>query len=197
MSNILILGGTQFLGRSFVEYLLENNTDSQITICNRGMSNPLLFPHLKKIKCNRNVENECSNLFEDFYDFVFDFSGYEVSQLSNVAKHLRCHKYVYVSTISVLHNYADEKMRTYAQNKKLCEDFVIKNYSNYCIFRPTCVVGDNDNTNRFYKENNEFYWKSSNKKAEECITNFNVNMALFRQIDYKIDKRTVSYEKKL
>ena len=195
MSNILILGGTQFLGRSFVEELKNNKNTHKITLCNRGKSNPELFSDLNKIKCDRNLEKDCEILFNNFYDFVFDFSGYRVEQLSNVSKYLRHHKYIYISTLSVLHQYEDEGMKTYAHHKKLCENFVNSVYKNNCIVRPTCVIGENENTGRFYKENEEFYWLSSKKKAFECITPTELNNALMIEIDFSIGQKTISCEK--
>jgi len=195
MSNILILGGTQFLGRSFVEKLKENKDTHKITLCNRGESNPWLFEDLDKIKCNRNLEQDCEMIFNHFYDFVFDFSGYKVEQLSNVSKYLRCHKYIYISTISVLHEYEDEFMKSYAHNKSLCEQFVNQTYKNNCIVRPTCVIGDNDNTNRFYKENEEYYWMSSKKKVIECITPLELNKVLINEIDFSNGQKITSCEK--
>jgi 2'-hydroxyisoflavone reductase len=195
MSNILILGGTQFLGRSFVEELECSQNTKKITLCNRGVSNPELFSNLNKIKCDRNLEKDCQIIFNDFYDFVFDFSGYKVIQLSNISKYLRCHKYIYISTISVLHEYADEVMKSYAYNKSLCEKFVNEIYKNNCIVRPTCVIGDNDNTNRFYKENEQYYWTSSKKKVTECITPGDLNKVLINEINFSNGQKVISCEK--
>ena len=194
MPNILILGGTQFLGRSFVENLLEIKKH-KITLCNRGISNPYLFPDLNKIIYDRNIEEGCEKLFDDFYDFVFDFSGYKVEQLSNISKYLRCHKYIYISTISVLHNNEDEVMKSYALNKRLCEKFVNNTYQNNCIVRPTCVIGDNDNTDRFYKENQIFYWKSSKNEVTECITPQELNKTLLKEINFSNGSKTINCEK--
>lgn len=194
MPNILILGGTQFLGRSFVENLLEIKKH-KITLCNRGISNPYLFPDLNKIIYDRNIEEGCEKLFDDFYDFVFDFSGYKVEQLSNISKYLRCHKYIYISTISVLHNNEDEVMKSYALNKRLCEKFVNNTYQNNCIVRPTCVIGDNDNTDRFYKENQIFYWKSSKNEVTECITPQELNKTLLNEINFSNGSKTINCEK--
>jgi hypothetical protein len=54
-------------------------------------------------------------------------------------------------------------MIRYANNKKKCEDFIIKNINNYSIIRPCYVVGEHDHTNRFYKNNHEWYWKNGDK----------------------------------
>lgn len=47
MDKILILGGTNFVGRNLIEVLLLERT-FDITTFNRGVSNPDLFPTLKK-----------------------------------------------------------------------------------------------------------------------------------------------------
>ena len=51
--QILVLGGTQMLGRDFVETLCLNNSPFTITLANRGITNPELFHDLKKIKIDR------------------------------------------------------------------------------------------------------------------------------------------------
>jgi hypothetical protein len=52
------------------------------------------------------------------------------------------------------------KMVRYAYCKKECEDFIKDNIKDYQIIRPCYVVGKYDYTNRFYKENNKYYWKN-------------------------------------
>ena len=45
--RILIIGGTRFLGRHLVEAALARN--HEVTLFNRGKSNPDLFPQLETI----------------------------------------------------------------------------------------------------------------------------------------------------
>jgi 2'-hydroxyisoflavone reductase len=194
MSNILILGGTQFLGRSFIENLLEIKK-YKITICNRGISNPQLFPDLNKIIYDRNIDTGCEKLFDDFYDFVFDFSAYQERQLSSVSKYIRCHKYIFISSIAVIRQQIDSEMQNYANNKISCESFIKKTYLNHCIVRPTYVVGDYDYTNRFYKKDNEFYWINSEIKLNDFITIDQLNKILLNEIDFSNVQKVINCEK--
>jgi nucleoside-diphosphate-sugar epimerase len=50
----------------------------------------------------------------------------------------------------------------YCINKKEIEDYIVKNLTNTLIIRPVAIYGDNDYTNRFYKQNNRYYLKSTN-----------------------------------
>ena len=45
--KILIIGGTRFLGRHLVESALARG--HEVTLFNRGKSNPMLFPQLETI----------------------------------------------------------------------------------------------------------------------------------------------------
>ena len=50
--KVLILGGTHFLGRHFVEQAL--SLGFEVTIFNRGKSNKNLFPEIEKLVGDRN-----------------------------------------------------------------------------------------------------------------------------------------------
>ena len=49
--RILILGGTRFLGRALVEAALERG--HQLTLFNRGQSDPGLFPEVEQLHGDR------------------------------------------------------------------------------------------------------------------------------------------------
>lgn len=52
--NILFLGGRDFLGPTIIETLL--GAGHKVTLLNRGITNPQLFPDLTHIKCDREKE---------------------------------------------------------------------------------------------------------------------------------------------
>ena len=196
MYKILIIGGTGFIGRSLVEKL-KDNREYKITIANRGITNPNLFENLERLNIDRNIESSCRKLFKNFYDFVFDFSGYEYNQLYYVNKYIRCHKYIYISTVSVLYSYNDKDMMEYSRNKLDCEKFIIENsnYDNYTIVRTPCIVGTNDNTGRFYEKDGEFFWKNTGMKASECMNVDQFSQVLLNEINGEvIDKKTLSFK---
>ena len=49
--NLLIIGGTRFVGRHLVEYALARG--HTITLFNRGQSNPDLFPQVEQLHGDR------------------------------------------------------------------------------------------------------------------------------------------------
>lgn len=54
--RILVLGGTNFLGPAIVQRAL--NAGHQVTLFNRGKTNPGLFPNVEKIRGDRETNNE-------------------------------------------------------------------------------------------------------------------------------------------
>lgn len=172
MFNILILGGTQMIGRNFVENLIQNNTHN-LFIANRGITNPNLFlKHSKHIKIDRNFEYTCINLSNYNYDIVVDFSCYNLDHFKNTLKYLKYDKYIYISTMSVHEKNIINKpdlnntYHKYCVDKYLIEEFIISNKIKNClIIRPCAIYGDHDYTNRFYKKNGEYYWRYNNSKV--------------------------------
>lgn len=170
--NILILGGTQMIGKDFVNLLINNYKDLNIILGNRGLTSPNLFSQIPHLKIDRNVESSCQVLSNYIFDIVVDFSCYTVNQFSNTYKYLKYNKYIYISTMSVhekqiinnpnLNNNYDK----YCIDKDLIEKFIFNNKIKNClIVRPCAIYGDDDYTNRFYKKNGEYYWRSDNSKA--------------------------------
>ena len=156
--KILILGGTLFIGKRFVE-LIENK-NYNITLANRGVSGKV------DIIIDRNNSESCKNLNNSYFDIVVDFSGYNPEQLINVVSNIRFNKYIFISTSGVaflpFRNVGPEdyEMAAYIFNKKKCEDYIIENISNYNIIRPCYVVGEGDYTERFYKNGSKYFWKN-------------------------------------
>jgi nucleoside-diphosphate-sugar epimerase len=156
--KILILGGTLFIGKRFVELI--QNKNYNITLANRGVSGKV------DIKIDRNNAESCKNLNNSYFDIVVDFSGYNPEQLINVVSNIRFNKYIFISTSGVaflpFRNVGPEdyEMAAYIFNKKKCEDYIIENISNYNIIRPCYVVGKGDYTERFYKNGSKYFWKN-------------------------------------
>lgn len=159
--NILVIGGTLMIGRSFVENLLANYSDYNVTLANRGLSNPKLFD-LKFIKIDRN--NNCSVLNEHFYDLAIDFSCYNVEHFKNVYHHVRSKFYLYISTVCVDYEHLinnedqDNALSVYCKKKKKVEEYIAElNDPKIVIYRPLTVYGDYDYTRRFKKIGNKYY----------------------------------------
>jgi 2'-hydroxyisoflavone reductase len=166
--NILVIGGTQFLGRSFVEQALAEGHD--LTLFNRGLSNPELFKQVPTIIGDRKKDLEKLN--EKMFDAVLDTSGYFPQNLKAVAGYFksRTEQYVFISSCSVYdHNNQnvvsfdetaplvnlnvdvnDESWETYGARKYLCEEQVRSAFpENHFIIRPGLIVGPHDTTYRF------------------------------------------------
>jgi 2'-hydroxyisoflavone reductase len=70
--KLLVLGGTKFLGRAVVESALERG--DEVTIFNRGLTDPELFPEVEKLRGDR--DGDLSALDGREWDAVIDSSGY-------------------------------------------------------------------------------------------------------------------------
>jgi nucleoside-diphosphate-sugar epimerase len=166
--RLLILGGTKFLGRATTDAALQHGHD--VTLFNRGETNPELFPEAEKIRGDRT--NDLSALRGRTWDAVVDPSGYvpHVVRASAEALADAVQYYLYVSSISV---YADfsvpsdetsereelgdlpadrllEDYSNYGPLKALCEDAVAETLpGRHSLVRPGLVVGPHDPTGRF------------------------------------------------
>ena len=166
--RILIIGGTRFLGRHLVESALALSHD--VTLFNRGKSNPNLFPDLETIIADR--EHDVNMLKGRIWDAAIDVAGYlpRIVRLSAEVLKDTVSRYVFISSISV---YADFKKvgidesdpagkiedetveeitgETYGPLKALCEKTVEDIYGpeRTLIVRPGLIVGPHDPTDRF------------------------------------------------
>lgn len=102
--KILVIGGTIFLGRVFVEQALARG--HEITLFNRGKSNPDLFPDVEKIVGDR--KESLDALKGRTWDAVFDPSGYFPRDVKATAEVLadNVKHYTFISSISVYKDYA-------------------------------------------------------------------------------------------
>jgi 2'-hydroxyisoflavone reductase len=167
--RILVIGGTRFLGRHLVEAALARNYE--VTLFNRGKSNPDLFPQLETILGDRELDVEKLQQADRNWDTVIDVAGYlpRVVRLSAQVLKEYVGRYVYISSISVYSNFgkagiaegdpvgriddeATEEIteETYGPLKALCERAVQDIYGERAlIIRPGLIVGPHDPTDRF------------------------------------------------
>lgn len=98
--KLLVLGGTRFLGPAIVDAALERGYE--VTLFNRGKSNPHLFPELEKLRGDRD-SGELAALESGEWDVVVDTSCYLPAHAKQAAEILRdrVEHYVLISTISV------------------------------------------------------------------------------------------------
>ncbi len=97
--NVLVLGGTGFIGPPMVEYLLDRGHN--VTLFNRGQTKTDLFPGVEKLVGDRNDNLEALKGRE--WDVVFDNHATLPRWVRQTAELLRgsVGRYVHVSTISV------------------------------------------------------------------------------------------------
>ena len=162
--RLLVLGGTKFLGRSVVETALEHG--HEVTLFNRGRTNPGLFPETEKIRGDR--EQDLSALRGRRWDAAIDMATFlpRVVRLSVAALRDSVDRYVYVSSISVYADLASapvegaavaeltdpssESIEDYGALKAVCEKIVTDVFGERAlIVRPGLIVGPHDPTDRF------------------------------------------------
>lgn len=98
--NILVLGGTKFVGIHLVGNLLENGHD--VTIATRGRTKDPFADAVTRIKLNRNDADELkSALSGRYFDVVYDSLCYCSNNVKNLLDVVKCGRYVETSSASV------------------------------------------------------------------------------------------------
>lgn len=158
--HILVLGGTRLVGRAFVEAAPARG--HEITLFNRGKTNPERFPELERVVGDRELGHEA--LRGRRFDAVYDASGYQPRHVADALRVLADSVgfYAFVSTISVYLDpvapdadesaplHAPQDPGHYGQLKVLCEDHVRAAMpGRSCVMRPGMVVGPFDDRDRF------------------------------------------------
>ena len=101
--HILVLGGTHFLGPAIVEAAMtEGHT---VTLFNRGVTNPDLFPHIEKLRGFRSSDprdQDLSALAHRQFDAAVDVWPSDPAVVASAAEFLKDHvrHYLYVSSVA-------------------------------------------------------------------------------------------------
>lgn len=167
--SLLILGGTSFLGPATIE--AAQRRGHEMTMFNRGRTNPQLFPDVEKLHGDR--DGKLDALAGRKWDAVIDTSGYVPRHARLSAEMLRdaVRQYVFVSTISVYPDFGNgngaidedsavgvlddpsvEEVNgaTYGPLKALCEQAVEAVMPGRVTnVRPGLIVGPGDPSDRF------------------------------------------------
>jgi 2'-hydroxyisoflavone reductase len=168
--KVLVIGGTQFIGRHIVSALLADGDD--VTLFHRGQTNPELFAWAEHRLGDRDVD--LSLLATGAWDATIDTSAYVPRQVRTLAEALggRGGRYVQISSVSaydappgpgmtehaplaVLDDPTTEVVNghTYGGLKALCEQEALQSFgptgADISIVRPTYVAGPYDYTGRF------------------------------------------------
>ena len=172
--EILILGGTQFVGKHLVFESLKRNHN--VTLFNRGISNPNLFSDVDYIIGDRNKSEDLMNLKNKQWDVVIDVPHFQPDIVKKSIDILfdNVKRYVFISTMSVYDVEISDMMESYdksyqgwyseyCKDKLECERLFIGKELKSLIFRPGIICGDGDNTNRFdYREDGIFFKDTNN-----------------------------------
>ena len=168
------------IGRDFVEYCLQNLKEYEIYIANRNITNPNLF-NCKHIKIDRDGKESCESLLDfESFDVVVDFSCYNSRQLYNVLSNLHYKKYYLISSCAAedknILNDTSHWLYEYAKGKSEIERYIktTELKDRICIVRPCIVYGEHDYTGRFYKRDNNFYYKDTNAIVSNDINHIYV-----------------------
>jgi 2'-hydroxyisoflavone reductase len=152
--KLLVLGGTKFLGRAAVEAALARG--HEVTLLNRGVTNPELFPETEKLRCDLTAGVDVGGRT---WDAAIDLdptqrAGQYVDAFRDKVGH-----YVFVSTISVYSDFSQpvdegsqlyEPSEEYGGLKVASERAVQEAFGGRCaIARPGLIVGPHDPTDRF------------------------------------------------
>ncbi|HEV7128954.1 MAG TPA: NAD-dependent epimerase/dehydratase family protein [Ktedonobacterales bacterium] len=165
--RILLFGGTGFLGRHLVSSAVARH--HTVTLFNRGVTNPDLFPHLEQLHGDR--ASELQLLRGRVWDAVIDSNGRIPRQVRESAAFMatQTQHYTFISSTSV---YADftvapidecspvsryeendsetELPETYGARKALCEHYAEQALPNrVLVIRPGLIAGPYDPTDRF------------------------------------------------
>jgi 2'-hydroxyisoflavone reductase len=164
--RVLVIGGTQFVGRHIVEAALARG--HEVTLFHRGVTGDDLFPEAAHVHGDRNADLDALSTGE--WDATIDACAYVPRHVRTLADalHGRGGHYTFISTISVyadppepgidedapLRTLADPSTEvvdgdTYGGLKALCEKAARDNFGELSIVRPTYVVGPHDHTERF------------------------------------------------
>jgi nucleoside-diphosphate-sugar epimerase len=162
--RLLVLGGTAFLGRAVVESALARG--HEVTLFNRGKTNPELFPEAEKVRGDRNDDLSALEGYE--WDAVVDVATFlpRAVRLATEALRDRVERYVFVSSISAysdfstpasedsplaqLENPESESIEDYGPLKAECERLVQEAFgARALVVRPGLIVGPHDPTDRF------------------------------------------------
>lgn len=167
--EILVLGGTSFVGRAIVERALE--LGHEVTLYSRGQTGAELFPSVPRLLGDRTT-GDYASLQQGRFDAVVDVSGYVPRHVQQAHEALagRAGRYLFISTGSVYDRSlaAGDGMtedtprltpergteeitgETYGPLKVACEDDVLALWGDAAtIVRPGIVAGPWDPTDRF------------------------------------------------
>lgn len=159
--KILVLGGTNFVGPAIVNEALRKGHD--VTLFNRGITNPNLFPNLRWIKGDRELGKKAYKpLLKEQWDVIIDVwpeKSVLVEEAVNSLKNKTSH-YIFISSIAVYNNFQEVGLNeesdvvsldlakedwSYSEEKLAAEKIVQSQFpDSHTILRPGAISGWRD-----------------------------------------------------
>ncbi|MEL6969313.1 MAG: NAD-dependent epimerase/dehydratase family protein [Bacteroidota bacterium] len=189
MKRLLVLGGSQQIGRRLIEKLITNELgEYEIYTFNRGKTNPNLFnDDVHKIFGDRNT-SDIEQILKKDWDVVLDCSCYAPIPFQRLLDSLTGYtgRYIFISTVSVydykqninknhrisesftLRSFTDEQIREqglhfYGEKKVAAEKYLRESSLDSIIFRPHFIYGKYD------WQNLDYYWINRIQKYDKIL----------------------------
>lgn len=192
--NILVLGGTRYMGKHLVKELLFKGYN--VTIATRGITADDFEDKITRLIIDRTYAESLKNGIPDvIYDIVFDSLAYSSNEVKNLLDIVKCKKYVQISTASVYFDihlntkedefdpykkplvWCDRTDFDYGEVKCQAECCIVQEYSHIpsVRIRFPYVIGPDDYTKRLY-----FYVEHIINQKPMFIDNLKAQMAFVR-----------------
>lgn len=191
--KLLVMGGTRFVGRYIVSELLAGDYD--VTLFNRGITHPDLFPKVNRIRGDRRT-SDIEKLRDSGPDVVIDVSAYYPEDVEEVIQTIgqRIKRYIFCSSTDVYDDTAGHPVRegdpvktynpiprgtwpmreSYGGNKAECERRIAEAAGRlgfeYVILRPCIVYGPHEHSGRVR------YWLHRAKEGQIVIPGEGMNV---------------------
>ncbi len=191
--DVLVLGGTRFMGRHLIASLLQKG--HRVTIATRGNAKDDWGDKIQRILFDRTDEESIQTMLSGkHYDVVFDSLAYCSRDVKILLDHISCTRYVMISTTAVYRKHmntvetdfdplcepvvwCDRNVFPYAEMKRQAERALFGRYGerNFVAVRFPFVVGVDDYTKRL-----RFYIEHILKEIPVFSDNFDAQMAFVR-----------------
>lgn len=192
--NILVLGGTRYMGKHIVKELLAKN--HFVTIATRGITADDFGNQVSRLILDRSDKDSLAqSIPNQVYDVVIDSLAYCSNDVKYLLDSVTCKKYIQISSAAVyeeLHDHTKESEFDackksivycsradfpYDEAKRQAECAIVQSYSHIpsVRIRFPFVIGKDDYTNRLC-----FYIEHILQQKPMFIDNLNANMAFVR-----------------
>ena len=191
--NVLVIGGTRFMGRHLVNELI--NQGQKVTIATRGVTKDDFLNKVDRLIIDRfNEKSIKDNLSNKFFDIVFDSLAYCSNDVKILLDHINCKRYVMISTTAVYKKHINTKEEEfdpltnpliwcernefpYEEVKRQAESALFQEYPDIesAAVRFPFVIGNDDYTKRL-----SFYIDHIVNQKPMFVDNFDKQMAFVR-----------------